>query len=165
MISVSVPVVEIDGREHALLWHGTASANLASIQKHGLKPCGGMGADEWWRQYANASEGPHLFKENAVYLTANEETAFGFAAAAAIVTNSAPAVLQIAVPLPDDRLVPDNKSETGLAAVEFHGTIPPAWFAETFQAATPDELRPEPLPADARREFLDHLCSSIGANA
>jgi hypothetical protein len=113
--------------EKITFYHGTATANWPSIQKHGLKPRG-----ESTPVYG-AATGAAPGRADVVYLTTQSNMAAFAARDAARATRSEPLILRIQGLVGGRRMLPDEDSQTydpwlsmeRMGSVAYKGTIPP----------------------------------------
>lgn len=88
------------------LYHGTSSANVASIMENGLQPRRNGDKGNWYKSY----QVPSL--SNFVYLTNEQTNAEFYAIRSALITKSDPAIIEVEVDgrklYPDENLFNDN---------------------------------------------------------
>lgn len=143
---------------YVTLYHGTAKANAARIEKEGLKPGAGLGADKWAAKHKLGVAEESAKRHPSVYVTRNKYQASQFAYYSAEVNNDKATLLELRVPK-SDFAAKFKRDEESLAPVDYRSeeAIPPAWIIGEI---TPDpKIKHDPMLEDDA--LLHALLNSI----
>lgn len=124
---ITPAAVRSDPKEMSIRsYHGTSSAAIASIKKHGLIVGQEGGGDEWIRSNPEEFE-EDIDRPKSVYTAYSVQDAVQYSKYAAKVSGGTPVVLRIEIPLSVfNKYAIDD--ETAAGAVRFERTIPPEWI-------------------------------------